>query len=196
MNMGKVIAEFAMSLDGFIADAQDGVWDLYKWLTDGDVALPLHDRVFMTSQVSADHYREIMATTGAQVTGRRDFDISKAWGGQSPMNVPIFIVTHSPPQEWLDKESPFTFITEGVERAVEQARQIAGEKNVAVNGSKITQQCLQAGLLDEIWIDLVPILLSKGIPLFADVGIGPVELAISQVMDAPGVTHLRYRVVK
>jgi dihydrofolate reductase len=194
--MSKVIAGYAMSLDGFIADAQDGVWDLYKWLTDGEVELPVFDRVFKTSQASADHYREILATTGAHVTGRRDFDISNAWGGQSPLNVPIFIVTHTPPQEWLGKPSPFTFVTEGVEAAIAQAKAVAGDKNVALGGSTILQQALKAGLIDEIWIDLVPILLGEGVSLFADVGIGAVNLAIIKVIDAPGVTHLRYRVVK
>src|SRR5690606_9336402 len=108
----------------------------------------------------------------------------------------IFIVTHTPPQEWTGKDSPFNFVTDGVEAAVAQARAVAGEKNVAIGGSSITQQALKAGLLDEIWIDLAPILLGTGVPLFADTGIGKVELAITKVIDAPGVTHLRYSVVK
>lgn len=194
--MGKVITGFAMSLDGFIADSEDGVGQLFQWLSNGDTALPIIGRVFMTSAASAAHYRELMETTGAQVTGRRDFDVSKAWGGQHPFGIPTFIVTHSVPQEWVKEGSPFTFVTDGVESAVAKAREAAGNKNVSVGGSQITRQCLKAGLLDELFIDLVPVLLGEGIRLFEHLGIEPVELEITRVVDAPGVTHLRYQIVK
>ena len=196
--MGKVIAVFATSLYGFIADSQYGVWSLFGWLTSGDTPLqvPGVDRVFKTSPASAAHYRELLDMTGAAVTGRRDFDISRAWGGKHPFGIPAFIVTHSPPQEWVYEGSPFTFVTDGVESAVEQARKAAGDRNVIVNGSKITQQCLKAGLLDEIQIDLVPILLGEGVRLFENSSIKPIELETTSVVDAPGVTHLKFRVVK
>jgi len=196
--MGKVSAVFAMSLDGYIADAQDGVWPLFGWLTSGDTPLevPGVGRPFRTSPASAAHYRELLETFGAEVTGRRDFDVSRAWGGKHPMGVPAFIVTHSPPQEWVYDGSPFTFVTDGVASAVEQARQAAGSKNVIVNGSQIAQQCLRAGLLDEIQIELVPILLGAGVRLFDRLGTQPIELETTSVIDAPGVTHLKFRVVK
>jgi dihydrofolate reductase len=133
---------------------------------------------------------------GAIVTGRRDFDVSKAWGGTSPLGVPIFIVTHTPPQEWTKDGSPFTFVTEGVERALEQAKQAAGDKNVSVGGTKIVQQCLKAGLIDEIRIDLVPLLLGAGIRLFDNPGSEPIALESLAVIEGTGVTHLRYRVIK
>jgi dihydrofolate reductase len=194
--VGKIIATFAMSLDGFIADAQDGVWSLFGWLTSGDTPLqvPGVDRAFKTSAASAAHYQELLDTTGAEVTGRRDFDISRAWGGKHPFGIPAFIVTHSPPQEWVYEGSPFTFVTDGVESAVEQARKAAGDRNVIVNGSKIAQQCLNAGLIDEVQIDLAPILLGSGIRLFERAA--PIELETTSVVDAPGVTHLKFRVVK
>jgi dihydrofolate reductase len=192
--MGKVIAGLAMSLDGFIADANDGVWSLFGWLTDGDTPLTIMGQTFKTSAVSAAHYQEIMATTGSAVTGRRDFDISKAWGGTYPMGVPVFIVTHHPPAEWAD--SPFTFVTDGVESAIAQAKQAAGDKDVSVNGSHIVRQALKDGLIDEFQIDLAPVLLGTGIRLFEPVGIEPVKLEIIRVMTAPTVTHLKYRVVK
>jgi dihydrofolate reductase len=196
--MGKVIAAFAMSLDGFIADAQDGVWSLFGWLINGDtlLELPGMDRPFKTSPASATHYREIWETTGAEVTGRRDFDVSKAWGGKHPMGVPVFIVTHSPPQEWIYEGSPFTFVTDGVESAVAQARNAAGDKNVIMNGSKVAQQGLKAGVIDEIQIDFAPILLGDGIRLFEHLSAAPIELEVTSVVGAPGVTHLKYRVVK
>ncbi len=195
--MGKVVAEFAMSLDGFIADLKDDVSRLYKWFSNGDTPVQgAAGYVFMTSAVSAKNYMEIMGSTGALVTGRRDFDASHAWGGTSPLNVPTFIVTHNAPQEWLKPGSPFIFVTDGITSAIEKAKQAADGKNVLVGGSQIVQQCIKAGLLDEINIDLVPILLGDGIRLFDKLGSEPFELAIMQVLEAPGVTHLKYRVVK
>ena len=195
--MGKVVAEFAMSLDGFIADPKDDVALLYKWFSNGDTPIQgAAGHVFKTSAVSAKHYMETVESTGALVTGRRDFDASAAWGGTSPMNVPTFIVTHNTPQEWLKPGSPFTFVTDGVNSAIEKAKQSADGKNVLVGGSKIVQQCIKLGLLDEIKIDLVPILLTEGIRLFDTLGTEPFELEIMHVLEAPGVTHLKYRVVK
>jgi dihydrofolate reductase len=195
--MSKVVAGLAMSLDGFIADADDGVWSLFGWLTDGDTPLEIMGQKFMTSPVSAAHYREIVATTGAAVTGRRDFDISRAWGGNYPMgNIPVFIVTHNPPPEWTGPDSPFRFVTDGVESAIRQAQQAAGDQDVSVNGSQIVRQALKAGLIDEFQIELVPVLLGKGIRLFEPLGVEPVQLEIAGVAPAPTVTHLKYRVVK
>jgi dihydrofolate reductase len=195
--MGKVIVCFAMSLDGFIADQEDGVHQLFRWLSNGDTPVPgIGDMVFNTSPASAEHYSELFSTTGANITGRRDFDISKAWGGENPLGVPIFIVTHNVPPEWAGEGSPFNFVTEGVASAIDKAKAVAGDKNVQVGGSKIVQQALLAGLIDEVWIDLVPILLGTGIRLFENMSTQPIELEITKVIDAPGVTHLRYRVVK
>jgi dihydrofolate reductase len=107
-----------------------------------------------------------------------------------------FVVTHSVPQEWTKAGSPFTFVTDGVESAVAQAKTTAGEKDVAISTASIMRQCLQAGLLDEIAIDLAPVLLGDGIRLFEHLGIEPIRLEKIQVVDAPHVTHLSYRVIK
>jgi dihydrofolate reductase len=104
-------------------------------------------------------------------------------------------VTHSVPREWVKPGSPFTFVTDGVESAVEQAKKAAGDKNVDIIGASIAQQCLQAGLLDEIQIDLAPVLLGGGVQLFDHLG-GPIELEKLAVVDGVDVTHLRYRVIK
>lgn len=194
--MGKVTAGLAMSLDGFIADADDGVRSLFRWLNDGDTPLEIMGQKFMTSVVSAAHYREIMATTGASVTGRRDFDISRAWGGVYPMGIPVLIVTHHPPPEWTGPDSPFSFVTDGVESAIRQAQQAASGRDVLVTGSHIVRQALKAGLIDEFQIELVPLLLGTGIRLFEPLGIEPVELEIVSVLTAPTVTHFKYRVVR
>ena len=123
------------------------------------------------------------------------FDIANAWGGNPPL-APCFIVTHTAPSEWVKDGSPFIFVTDGIESAIRQAKQAAGNKDVAVSTASLTQQCLKAGLLDAIHIDLAPVLLGSGVRLFEHLGIEPVELETVEVVDAPGVTHLTFRVVK
>ena len=196
--MGQVIAQFTMSLDGFIAGPDDDVWRLFKWYVSGDTDFPIPnvDRMFKMSRASAELLREEWGKIGAIVTGRRDFDVSDAWGGKPPLGVPIFIVTHTPPQEWVKEDSPFTFVTDGVEGAIAKAKQVAGDKNVSVGGSTIVQQCLKVGLLDGIHIDLAPILLGAGIRLFDHLDIAPIELESKRVVATPDVTHLMFRVVK
>lgn len=196
--MPKVTTQFTMSLDGFIADENDGVGRLLGWYRSGDTPYPVPgtDMVFKISRASAALLQEEWGKIGAIVTGRRDFDVSEAWGGQPPFNVPTFIVTHRVPQAWAGEGSPFTFVTDGVASAVARAREAAGDKNVAVSGTQIVEQCLEAGLLDEIQIDLVPLLLGKGIRLFNSLESEPIALQNMGVIEGNGVTHLKFRVVK
>ena len=112
------------------------------------------------------------------------------------MDVPVFVVSHTVPQEWVYEGSPFTFVTDGLESAVEQAKAVAGDKDVGVGAASIVQQCIRAGLLDEIHIDLVPVLLGGGVSLFDHLGIGPIDLERTRVIEGAGVTHLTFRVVK
>lgn len=204
--MGKVGTGFSTSLDGFIAGPNDGPGNplgdggerLFAWYFGGDTdfELPGTEMVFRVSPVSAEVIRERFAAAGALVTGRRTFDITNGWGGKPPLGVPAFVVTHTVPQEWVYEGSPFTFVTGGVESAVEQAKAVAGDKDVGVSAASIAQQCLEAGVLDEIHIDLVPILLGGGVRFFDNLDDEPVELERTRVVEAPGVTHLRFRVVK
>jgi dihydrofolate reductase len=195
--MGKVITGFTMSLDGYIAGPHHDIRRLFKWYSSGDTAFPVPgtDMVFKVSRASAEVIGELWASIGALVTGRRDFDVSNAWGGTPPYGWPTFIVTHTPPQEWVKPGSPFTFVTDGVESAIEQAQRVASDKHVAVGGTTIVQQCLEAGLLDEIHIDLASMLLGEGIRLFDHID-KPIELESTQVIEATDVTHLTFRVVK
>ena len=204
--MGKATTGLSMSLDGFIAGPNDGPGSplgdggerLFAWYSGGDTEyrLPGTEMVFMVSPQSAQLLGEAHTNMEAFVTGRRTFDISNGWGGSPPLGVPTFVVTHSVPQEWVYQGSPFTFVTDGVESAVEQARAVAGDKNVATGAASIAQQCIRAGLLDEIHIDLVPVLLGDGIRLFDHLGAGPIELESTEVIEGAGVTHLTFRVVK
>lgn len=204
--MTKVSMGLTMSLDGFIAGPNDGPEEplgeggmrLFDWYAAGDTeyALPGTGMSFMVSPQSAELLREAHERMGAFVTGRRTFDITNGWGGQPPLGVPTFVVTHSaPPQEWVYEASPFTFVTNGVESAVEQAKAVAGDKDVAVGAASIVQQCIRAGLLDEIHVDLVPVLLGDGVRLFDHLD-GPVELESTQVVEGTGVTHHTFRIVK
>ncbi|MEA2575537.1 MAG: hypothetical protein QOH93_2835 [Chloroflexia bacterium] len=195
--MGKVIANITMSLDGFIAGPGDDVQHLFKWYFSGPTEFVVQGgrMVLKVSPESAVLLEEAIQSTGAMVAGRRMFDLAGAWGG-SPPYAPCFIVTHAVPDEWTQEGSPFTFVTDGVESAVAQAKAAAGDKNVAIATASMTQQCLKAGLLDEIYIDLVPVLLGDGIRLFDNLGPEPVELESIRVVEAPGVTHLGFRVVK
>ncbi len=204
--MGNVVLELSMSLDGFVAGPNDGPDNslgdggerLFRWYSSGDTALPLPgtDMVFQISRASAELLQEEWGKVGAMVAGRRMFDIAQAWHGNPPGGEPCFIVTHTVPQEWVTEGSPFTFVTDGVESAIRQAKQAAGNKNVAVSSANIAQQCIKAGLLDEIQIDLVPVLLGGGVRLFEHLGAAPIELESIGVIAAPGVTHLKFRIVK
>jgi len=196
--MGKVTTGFSMSLDGFIAGPNDEVDRVFKWYFSGEATQDVSsgNEVFKMSEEAADMVLEASQTVGALVTARRTFDIAKAWGGKHPMDVPVVVVTHRVSQEWVKPGSPFTFVTDGVPTAIEQAKQIAGDKNVAIGAPSIVQQCLQAGLIDEIHIDLVPVLLFDGIRLFDHLGIEPVDLNLVEVTATSNVIHLTFRVVK
>ena len=204
--MGKVSTGLSMSLDGFIAGPNDGPQSplgeggerLFAWYSEGDTEyrLPGTEMVFEISPQSAELLREAHSKMGAFVTGRRTFDITDGWGGRPPLGVPAFVLSHTVPQQWVYEGSPFTFVTDGVESAVERARAVAGEKDVAVGAASIVQQCLRAGLLDEIHIDLVPVLLGGGVRLFEHLGTTPIELESTRVIEAPGVTHLTFRVLR
>jgi dihydrofolate reductase len=116
-------------------------------------------------------------------------------GGSHPMGRPVVVVTHSVPDGWPCEGAPVTFVTDGIESAIEKAKAIAGDKVVGVNGGTIARQCLNAGLLDEIWVDVVPVLLGGGTPFFDELTGAPVELeGPVSVVEGTDVTHLRYRV--
>lgn len=199
--MGTLGAGFSMSLDGFIAGPDDDTQHVFAWMFQGDrdvqVTIGDEDLDLKLTEEGEDQREGMAQALGAILSGRRMFEVARAWGGKHPLDVPVVVLTHHPPQEWLDRaNSPFVFVTDGLESAVAKAKEIAGGKNVGVGGADITRQCLKAGLLDEIGIDLVPVLLGRGVRLFEDLGIEPVMLEVLGVTPDTGVTHLRYRVVK
>jgi dihydrofolate reductase len=194
--MGNVVAYMSMSLDGFVAGPNDEVGQLHAWLMGGDTDFALPGSVLKLAPASAELLRETWPAFGAVIVGRRTFDLSGAWGGDPPLGLPHFVVTHHVPAEWAKEGAPFTFVTDGVASAVQQAKRRAGEKDVSVGGASIIQQLLNARLLDEIHIDQVPVLLGEGVRLFDNLDARPMGLEIARVVAGSGVTHLRFRVVK
>jgi len=202
--MTKVVTAHSTSLDGFIAGADDGPGQplgvggdrLFKWFSDGDTPSRYYPG-FKMSAVSAAFFDEGVGRVGAVISGRRTYDISDAWGGSGPLpGVPLFVLTHRVPEAVPAGDPPYTFVTDGIERAVEQARTAAAGKDVALMGATIVQQGLRAGLLDELVISLVPVVLGRGARPLEGLEPGSVQLDLVRVVDAPGVTHLTYRVMK
>ncbi len=215
--MTKVILDISMSLDGFVAgpnpsDEQplgEGGEQLHEWAFDLAAWREPHGLAGGKSNPSSEVVNEGLTRTGAVVMGRRMFsggegpweDDSNAdgwWGDEPPFHAPVFVVTHHA-REPQQKQggTTFTFVTDGVESAVEQARAAAGGKDVGIGGgASVAQQALTAGLLDEIQINLAPVLLGGGTRLFEQLGAADVRLERIRAIDAPDVTHLRYRVVK
>jgi dihydrofolate reductase len=193
--MTTVTLDMSMSLDGFVAGPNDDVEELHGWLFNGDTSSVYND-MFRLSKDSAKVLDDLIETTGAIVAGRRTYDLTDGWGGSSPFpGVPMFVVSHASPS-WVPQGStPFTFVTDGVESAISQARAAAGQRKVYVlGGASIAHQCLQVGLVDEMTIHLVPILLRDGLRLFEGVGRGYIKLEPTLVTRTPEVTHLSFRV--
>ncbi|SRR5712691_2193644 len=203
--MAKVVLDVTMSLDGFIAGPNDDVERLHDWLFSGTTAgnsnrsasvLPGRES-FKTSGGSTEVLEESFKSTGAVVMGRRTFDIGeRPWGNNPPFQVPVFVLSHRGREKVVKSATTFTFVTDGIESALKQARAAAGQKNVALMGANTAQQSLKAGLLDEIQIHLVPVLIGDGIPLFEHISRKHIELERTRVIEARGVTHVRFRVVK
>src|SRR3989304_1934515 len=160
--MSKVTALMSMSLDGFVADANDGVAEVFDWyISSGNVGIRTGGSDAMTfhvSQPSADHLHGLISELGAMLTGRRTFDKAEGWGGNHAWG-PAFVLTHSVPAGWPRPNSTVHFVTDGIESAVKQARAAAAGKAVGVHGADTIQQLLNAGLLDEISVDIAAVLL-------------------------------------
>ena len=195
--MSKVYTGASMSLDGYIAGPDEsGFEHLFKWYGNGEVEVPTAkpEMTMRMTQENAEHWRVVTEMTGALVVGRKLFDFTGGWGGLHPLGKPVVVLTHNPPADWPD-DTPFAFVTEGIEAAIEKARELAAGSGVGLNGGSIASQALEAGLLDEIWVDVVPVLLGEGTPFFSRLAGAPVALeGPVSVSDGLDVTHLRYRI--
>ena len=198
--MSKVYTGASMSLDGYVSGPNEtGFEHLFKWYGTGDVEVTTADpdMTLRMKAEHAEHWRIVSEMSGALVVGRKLFDYTNGWGGKHPLGVPVVVLTHSVPDGWEREGEWFTFVSEGIEAAIAKALELAGGKGVGLNSGTIASQALNAGLLDEVWVDLVPVLLGGGTPFFAGLEGAPVALEGPLGKDGDGdVTHLRFRVVK
>jgi dihydrofolate reductase len=215
--MTRLISDISMSLDGFVAGPNQ---TLEQPLGEGGERL--HEWAFKLASFRERHglegdgetgaddevVQESLRSTGAYVMGRRMFSGGEGqwaddpnadgwWGDEPPFRVPVFVLTHHPRETAIKQGgTSFTFVTEGIESALERAKAAAGDKDVLLaGGATVVQQYLEAGLLDEIQIHVAPVLLGGGVSLFGSLGIDPIGLEATRVIESPSVTHLRYRVV-
>jgi dihydrofolate reductase len=201
--MSKVIMADAVSLDGFLADEQDAVGPLHDFYFNGDTPIKGGNDTFhvhfTTSPTTARHLDAAWSRTGAMVIGRRLFDITNGWNGVPVSGDRVFVVTHSIPTDWqFYGKAPFTFVTDGVQSAITQAKEVAGPKrDVSLNGGDVGGQAFAAGLVDELDVALVPVVFGSGKRFFGSFADGPILLDDPEpVVTADRVTHLRYRVRK
>ncbi|MEU4510117.1 dihydrofolate reductase family protein [Nonomuraea wenchangensis] len=189
--MGAVVLYKSMSLDGFVAGPDVGAEHPM-----GKGGTRLHDWMFTGRPDPRD--KEVLAamtaSAGAVVVGRRTFDVGLPHWQDTPYPAPTFVLTHRARDELVMKSATFTFVTAGVEAALKAARNAAGDKDVIVMGAGTGRQFLRAGLLDELLINLVPVVLGAGIRLLDD--LAHIELIRTRVIASDAVTHLRFRVVK
>ena len=197
--MSKIILDISLSLDGYISGPNDEGGRLHEWVFGGEPDPRLPPGHYPQAAVDAAILAELFAMTGAVVMGRRTFDLhEEPWGENPPFHVPCFVLTHREREKLIkDGGTTFTFVIEGIESLLAQAQVAAGEKQVYVlGGAELADQCLRAGLLDELRLHLVPVLLSDGIRLFSYLGNALIELETPEVISSPFVTHLRFRVQK
>jgi dihydrofolate reductase len=185
--MSKVIAGITISLDGFVDDGK------------GNVS---QDRADFTEWRHTAIGQEMIRRTGAVVMGKRAYEMAEDPDGYADgyeFQVPLFVVTHKVPKK-LPKHNEkltFTFVTNGIESAIAKAKAAAGDRDVTVvGGVNVLQQCLEAGLADELHLDIMPVLQFQGLRLFENSGERPIRLERIKVMETGAMTHLRYRVIK
>jgi dihydrofolate reductase len=198
--MGKTIMGVAaVSLDGYIADESDEVGPLFDWLGSGDASWTLPGgghQPARSSQASAEfmtsHYRNM----AANVIGRRVFDLTNGWNGKPAAGEHVFVVTHRPPTDWEHFDvAPFTFV-DGVGEAIAAAKEFAADRDVDVAGGQIGSQALKLGLIDEVVVNLVPVVFGSGRPFFATGALAePLRLENpTTIVQGDRVTHLVYDV--
>ena len=191
--MGQVVMYGSVSVDGFIADENDQPGPLFDWLLSGDVPLDESGEL-KVSQASYDYIRQYWDQIGATIVARHVFDMTDGWGGEPPGGVDhVVVVTHRPKPEGWDPEAPFHFVG-GVEAAVAKAQELAGDRMVEVATGEVGGQVFAAGLIDEVRMDVVPVVFGSGKRFFGSVNAEQLLVDPDVVIQANQVLHLRYRV--
>lgn len=191
--MGTVVMNATVSVDGFIAAADDDPGPLFEWLVSGDV--PLDDSgVLNVSQASYDHVRPYWDQIGVTICGRHSFDITDGWGGTPPSGIDhVVVVTHRPAPDGWNPSAPFEFIG-SIDAAVTRAKELAGDRIVDVAAGDVGGQALAAGLIDEVRMDVAPVVLGSGKRYFGSVDQPHLLETPDVVVQGDRVLHLRYRV--
>jgi dihydrofolate reductase len=189
-SMRNTVVEITMSLDGFVAGSNVSTGNPM-----GDGGEALHDWMFgAKTAADAEIIANLHRTMGAVVLGRRTFDLGETpWGDEPPFPVPCFVVTHRARSVLMKSGTPMTFVTDGIESALAQAKRAAGDKNVIVmGGADVATQYIRAGLIDELNLHIVHRLLGKGHRLFE--GTGAIELQKLKLVESAAATHIRFQV--
>jgi dihydrofolate reductase len=213
--MSKLRCHISISLDGFVAgpnqSEENPLGEAGERLHDWIVALRAwrepHGLEGGEVNASTPVVEESLADVGAEIMGRGKFGPPGGgpwgddpwpgwWGDDPPFHMPVFVLTHHQREPLTLSDTTFTFVTDGIDAGLEQARAAAGEKDVLIGGgAELINQYLAAGLLDELELHVVPVLLGDGARLFDNLGDDEVQLEQLRAIEAPGVTHLKYRVV-
>ena len=193
--MGKVRTHMTMSLDGYIAEPDDQIGELFEWYEAGDVSVPSsnEDVAFDVDEASAEMLRELTEGCGALVSGRRLFDITNGWGDSHPAGAAVVVVTHHAPADAAQRWPKTTFV-DAVEPAIATAREIAGDKDVVIASPDVIRQALDLGLVDEVCVSLAPVLFGEGIPYFSKLDRGHLLLEDPVITPGRRALHLRYPV--
>jgi dihydrofolate reductase len=191
--MGKVVMYSTVSVDGFVADENDQPGPLFDWLSSGDVPLDEGGQV-KVSQASYDYTRPNWDQIGVTIVGRHVFDLTDGWGGSPPGGIDhVVVVTHRPAPEGWNPEAPFHFV-DGIEAAMARAQELAGDRTVEVSAGDVGGQMLTAGLVDEVAMDVAPVVLGSGKRYFGSVDAQHLLEDADAVIRGDRVLHLRYRV--
>lgn len=191
--MVKLVMYGSVSVDGFVADNNDQPGQLFDWLSGGDVPLD-QSGALTVSQASYDYTRAYWDQIGATIVGRHVFDMTEGWDGKPPGGVEhVVVVTHRPKPEGWDPDTPFHFVN-GVEAAVAKAQELAGERIVEVSVGDVGGQLFAAGLVDEVRMDVVPVIFGSGKRYFGSVNAQQLLEDPDEVIQGTRVLHLRYRV--
>ena len=190
--MSTVVMHNVVSVDGFIADDHDGVGPLFDWYSNGETE-PADGSGFRMSAPSAAYVRDAWAAIGALVIGRRLFDLMNGWDGRPPTGEHVVVVSHRPKPEGWHPEAPYHFVGD-VGGAVKKAEELAGERVVAVAAGDVGGQALAEGLVDEVAMDVVPVVFGSGRRYFGSVAGQQLLEDPHLVVQGDRVLHLRYRV--
>ncbi|GAA1752201.1 dihydrofolate reductase family protein [Luedemannella helvata] len=199
---GSVVVDITMSVDGFVAGPNEGMGrglgeggePIHNWIMGGEWSYD-NGPTFQASGADRAAVEALHTRYGAVIVGRRMYDVVDGWGDEVAFPQPVFVVTSRPHPRREVGTSSYTFVTDGIQAALERARQAAGQRPVVIGGgARVVQQYLAAGLVDEIALHIAPVLMGAGRRLFEHIGDHVRRLEIVRVAESPNATHLHYRV--